>query len=231
MATDRLIGPLFTQNTDNVDPYNPVGQEGKGSGRTLVWIGIALLTVFVILSIVYWTVPLSNPTKLTSYVGMVGFLSTAVVVITFFFTQRQAQINSLQAINAQREALAQQNSTALTQFFANNFESLLRLYKQINLDDAQLQALPDPPITAKVVGLEILALGLLFQGMENVVTRLATTGVPIDSPEYVGYYNSYRKLFKNSELARRQWALNSNIYNLYTQQFVRGLASQGAAPP
>jgi hypothetical protein len=222
-----LVGPWFTNSIEvaSKESKTPKRSDQGISSQTLTWIGVSLLVLFVIISTVYWTVPLKNPSKLTSYIGMIGFLGTSIAVIGFFLSQRQIQVSNLQSLNTQREALAQQNSTALTQFVINNWDSLIRVYKQINQDDSALQALDDPVITPKVVGIEILFCGLLAQSMENVVTRLVTSGIPIDSPEYIGYYNSYRKLF-NSEIFRRYWSLNSQIYNQYTQDFAKEILAE-----
>ncbi len=221
---NALIAPLFIETNST---YRPP-EVRKTSG--LVWVGITLLVVFIIFSIIYFTIPAANTTRLTSYVGMVGFLGTSVAVIGFFYNQQQAEANRVQGLNAQREALAQQNSIALTQYFTSNIVDLFPLYKQINPDNAELQAMPDPPPSVKQLGTMTLAGNLIFQGMENIVTRLAISKIPIDSPEYIGYYNSYLKQFKGSAFLRRLWALNYTSYNLYAQAFVKRIEAAIAIP-
>jgi uncharacterized membrane protein len=167
-------------------------------------VAIILLAIFIVVSLVYWLVPKTFAPRLQGYISMFAIVGTFLAVASFFITQQEQQTQAQQNSLQQSLAFIQTNWIAIEQYFSAN-PDLQNMYKGLNLDNVELQKLPDVPITDQSKYKEIHVAAWLIQIIENINTLVESKKLNWGNPSLLAWLSIFRSWFRYPVM-KQQWA-------------------------
>jgi UDP-N-acetylmuramyl pentapeptide phosphotransferase/UDP-N-acetylglucosamine-1-phosphate transferase len=197
----------------NVDKTSTV-KKSTSSWLTPKNIGIILVIGFILLTIIYWSLPAKLTPRLSSYISLIAFLSVILGIFSFFLSQRAQENQQKQGVLASSLSFIQ-SIIALEQYFAAN-PDMNNLYKGINPGNVALQSLPDvSPVTDAMKYKEIHVIAWMIQIVENVNDTILARGITWDDPEMIPFVDTFHGWFHYPPV-REQW--NNVLKNRSTPQ-------------
>lgn len=166
----------------------------------IVAVAITFAIIFLVLTVLYWTLPENGSRRLQGYFTMIGILSLMTGIITFFINQsataKQEERNKI----TQGLSFIQNEVMGLNRYFDAN-KDLSTMHKQI---DPTLQSLPDMPRTNETPYKEIFVADWIIQIAENLVTLAKSYNINWNTPNMQIWIQDLRQKF-NSPIVKDRW--------------------------
>lgn len=196
---------------------------------------VVLVLLFGVVSYISWGTKIGTSIRYYYYAHAILALGIVVTVVTLIVTDLQRRERQHNASWMRNVRINQHYWIHLERFFSEHAMDLNRLYKQMWPHAADVQSLPDLPVTNRSRVIEVHAANMLM-GIINNINSAVVGDKPREQvwslwqqPEYRSWFRAIQN-WTQSEILRKRWYSTREVYSPQMRTLMDALTGSRCRP-